>query len=144
MSDYLEKKKKQEGFPGGAVVESPPADAGNTGSCPGLGRSHMPRSGWAREPWPLSLRVRSLCSATGEATTVRGLCNRPPPQKSTKNINLSRLSFVISSNLLMFYPMFGLSLLFDFFSKSSYITWLLPYLFGAVPRSYLRGCLPRL
>ena len=24
------------------------------------------------EPWPLSLRVRSLCSATGEATTVRG------------------------------------------------------------------------
>ena len=34
---------------------------------------HMPRSGWAREPWPLSLRVRSLCSATGDATTVRGL-----------------------------------------------------------------------
>ena len=31
------------------------------------------RSGWAREPWPLSLRVRSLRSATGEATTVRGL-----------------------------------------------------------------------
>ena len=25
-----------------------------------------------REPWPLSLRVQSLCSATGEATTVRG------------------------------------------------------------------------
>ena len=32
----------------------------------------MPRSGWAREPWPLSLRVRSLCSATGEAATLRG------------------------------------------------------------------------
>ncbi|XP_032469829.1 ruvB-like 2 isoform X1 [Phocoena sinus] len=30
------------------------------------------RGGWAREPWPLSLRVRRLCSATGEATTVRG------------------------------------------------------------------------
>ena len=60
------------GFPGGAVVESPPADAGDGGSCPGPGRSHMPRSGWAREPWPLSLRVRSLCSATGEATAVRG------------------------------------------------------------------------
>uniref|UniRef100_A0A8C9B4W5 Non-histone chromosomal protein HMG-17 n=1 Tax=Phocoena sinus TaxID=42100 RepID=A0A8C9B4W5_PHOSS len=27
----------------------------------------MPRSGWAREPWPLSLCVRSLCSATGES-----------------------------------------------------------------------------
>ena len=60
------------GFPGGAVVESPPADAGDTGSCPSPGRSHMPRSGWAREPWPLSLRIRSLCSTTGEATTVRG------------------------------------------------------------------------
>ena len=32
------------GFPGGAVVKNPPADAGDTGSSPGLGRSHMPRS----------------------------------------------------------------------------------------------------
>ena len=64
-------KKKERGFPGGAVVESPPANAGDTGSCPGLGRSHMPWSGWAREPWLLSLRVWSLCPTTGEATTVR-------------------------------------------------------------------------
>ena len=60
------------GFPGGAVVESLPANAGDTGSCPGLGRSHMPRSGWAREPQLLSLRVWSLCSATREAAIVRG------------------------------------------------------------------------
>ena len=33
-----------KGFPGGAVVESLPANAGDTGSSPGLGRSHMPRS----------------------------------------------------------------------------------------------------
>ena len=39
-----------QGFPGGAVVENPPASAGDTGSSPGLGRSHMPRSSWAREP----------------------------------------------------------------------------------------------
>ena len=32
------------GFPGGAVVESLPANAGDTGLSPGLGRSHMPRS----------------------------------------------------------------------------------------------------
>ena len=32
------------GFPGGAVVKSLPANAGNTGSNPGLGRSHMPWS----------------------------------------------------------------------------------------------------
>ena len=52
------------GFPSGAVVESLPASAGDTGSSPGLGGSHMPRSGWAREPQLLSLRVWSLCSAT--------------------------------------------------------------------------------
>ena len=37
-------KKKAGGFPGSAVVESLPANAGHTGSSPGLGRSHMPRS----------------------------------------------------------------------------------------------------
>ena len=62
------------GFPGGAVVEGLPANAGDTGSGPGLGRSHMPRSNWAREPQLLSLRVWSLCSTTGEAATVRGPC----------------------------------------------------------------------
>ena len=31
-------------FPGGAVVKNSPANAGNTVSSPGLGRSHMPRS----------------------------------------------------------------------------------------------------
>ena len=61
-----------EGFPGGAVVENLPANAGDTGSSPGLGRSHMPRSDWAREPQLLSLRGWSLCSATREAATVRG------------------------------------------------------------------------
>ena len=60
------------GFPGGAVVESLPANAGDTGSSPGLGRSHMPRSGWAREPRLLSMRVWSLCSETREAAIVRG------------------------------------------------------------------------
>ena len=37
-------KTNVKGFPGGAVVENPPANAGDTGSSPGLGRSHMPRS----------------------------------------------------------------------------------------------------
>ena len=37
-------RRPQMGFPGGAVVENLPANAGDTGSCPGLGRSHMPRS----------------------------------------------------------------------------------------------------
>ena len=33
-----------QGFLGGAVVKNLPANAGDTGSSPGLGRSHMPRS----------------------------------------------------------------------------------------------------
>ena len=31
-------------FPSGAVVKNPPANAGDTGSIPGPGRSHMLRS----------------------------------------------------------------------------------------------------
>ena len=31
-------------FPGGTVVKNPPAIAGDTGSIPGPGKSHMPRS----------------------------------------------------------------------------------------------------
>ena len=54
------------------MVENLPANAGDTGSSPGPGRSHMPRSNWAREPQLLSLRVWSLCSATREAAIVRG------------------------------------------------------------------------
>ena len=60
------------GFPGGAVVENLPANAGDTSSSPGLGGSRMPRSNWACEPQLLSLRVWSLCSTTREAVIVRG------------------------------------------------------------------------
>ena len=65
-------KTNVRGFPGGAVVGSPPAGAGDTGSSPGLGGSHVPRGGWARGPQLLSLRVWSLCPAAGEAAMVRG------------------------------------------------------------------------
>ena len=37
-------KENEKGFPGGAVVESLPANAGDTGSSPGLGGFHMPQS----------------------------------------------------------------------------------------------------
>ena len=42
------------GFPGGAVVKNPPANAGDTGSSPGPGRSHMPWSNKAHAPQLLS------------------------------------------------------------------------------------------
>ena len=73
IKSYLKEQTSCD-FPGGAVVENMPADAGDTGSSPGLGGSHMPWSKWVREPQLLSVCVSSLCSATGEAAMVGGLC----------------------------------------------------------------------
>ena len=36
--------KTAQGFPDGAVIKNPPANAGDTGLSPGPGRSHMPWS----------------------------------------------------------------------------------------------------
>ena len=41
---YISKNKDIRDFPGGTVVKNPPANAGDMGSSPGPGRSHMPRS----------------------------------------------------------------------------------------------------
>ena len=48
-------------FPGGTVVKNPPANAGDTGSIPGPGRSYMPRSNKAR-----ARQLLSLCSRAHE------------------------------------------------------------------------------
>ena len=48
----------------------------------------MLRSGWAREPQLLSLRVWSLCSATGEAATVRG--PRTAMKKGPRSLQLEK------------------------------------------------------
>ena len=64
------------GFPGGAVVGSPPANAGDMGSSPGLGRSHMPRSGWACEPQLLSPRATTTEAHKPRAHALRQ--ERPP------------------------------------------------------------------
>ena len=63
------------------MVENLPASAGDMGLSPGPGRSHMPRSNWAREPQLLSLRVWSLCSTTREATIVRGHDSERPAHR---------------------------------------------------------------
>ena len=67
-------------FPGGTVVKSPPANAGDIGSIPGAGRSHMPRSSWTRAPQLLSLCSRACepqllnpCARTTEAR-MPGAC----------------------------------------------------------------------
>ena len=42
FNGFSESRKEQSGFPIGAVVKNPPANAGDMGSSPGPGRSHMP------------------------------------------------------------------------------------------------------
>ena len=78
------------GFPGGAVVQNLPANAGDTGSIPGPGRSHMLQSNKARVPLlRLSLCSRackpqllSLRAATTEACVPRARApqQEKPPQ----------------------------------------------------------------
>ena len=63
-------------FPGGAVVKNLPANAGDTGSSPGPGRCHVPRSSQARAP-----QLLSLCATTTEAHVPRARApqrERPP------------------------------------------------------------------
>ena len=44
MFEDINHKKLERDFPGGVVVKNLPPIAGDTGSSPGPGRSHMPRS----------------------------------------------------------------------------------------------------
>ena len=77
------------GFPGGTVVKNLPASAGNMGSSPGLGRSHMPWSNYACAPQLLSLnsRAREPQLPSPRATTTETCAPRarapqqekPPP-----------------------------------------------------------------
>ena len=69
---YFRKKYRGRDFPGGTVVKNPPANAGDTGLSPGLGRSHMPRSNWARKP-----QLLSLCSRAHEPQLLKPACLEP-------------------------------------------------------------------
>ena len=48
--------------PGGPAIENPPANAGDTGSVPGLGRSHVQLSSEAQGPRLLSPTLELLLS----------------------------------------------------------------------------------
>ena len=62
----------EAGLPGGSLVKNPPANAGDTGSIPDPGRSHMPWSNWA------CAQLLSPCTATTD-TQVPGA--RDPQQE---------------------------------------------------------------
>ena len=77
-------KTKSQGFPGGAVVKNPPANAGDTGSSPDPRRPHMPQSNKAHVPQLLSLCSRACepqllnpCTTTTEPARLEPmLCNK--------------------------------------------------------------------
>ena len=75
-------------FPGGAVVKNPPANVGDAGLSPGLGRSHMPQSNKARAPQLLSLRSRAhepqLLSPRTTTTEARAPQQEKPPQREAR------------------------------------------------------------
>ena len=77
--------KELLGFPGGAVVKNPPANAGDMGSSPGPGRFHMLRSNSARAPQLLSLCSRAcksqLLSPRDTTTEARTPTARAPQQE---------------------------------------------------------------
>ena len=65
------KNLETRGFLGGAVVGSLPANAGDAGSSPGQGGSHMPWSSWARAP-----QLLSLCSGARDPQVLNPTCQK--------------------------------------------------------------------
>ena len=73
---FFSLKMYKRGFPGGTVVKNPPANAGDTASSPDRGRSHMPRSNYARAPQLLSPRATT--------TEARAPQQEKPPLTATR------------------------------------------------------------
>ena len=76
------------------MVKNPPANAGDTGSSPGLGRSHMPRSNEARAPQLLSLHSRarkpqllSLCATTTEPARLEPVLHNERSHCNEKHVH---------------------------------------------------------
>ena len=115
------------GFPGGTVVENPPADAGDMGSIPALGSPHMPQTrpmshncwGCPLEPgghnyWAQMLRLLKpchldLCPATEVRSPHTSKKSSPPyflqlEKQAQPKINRSwkkkSISFKWSGNML--------------------------------------------
>ena len=90
---FLKIKANQGNFPGGTVVESPPANAGDTRLRPGPGRSHMLRSNYAHAPQLLSLCSRAckpqLLSPSATTTEARVPRARARQRRGYRNEKLA-------------------------------------------------------
>ena len=81
-------------FPGGPVVKNPPANAGDTGLSPHLGRRHMPQGKQARAPQLLKPMVSRAHAPQQEnpqqrephaPQLERSPCSLPPGQSLSRN-----------------------------------------------------------
>ena len=68
-SPSQEETTQSQGFPGSLVVKNTPANAGDTGSIPGPGRSHMPWSNQVCEP-----QLLSLCHQARNPQLLKPVC----------------------------------------------------------------------
>lgn len=86
-----------EGFPRGSGVKIPPANAGDAGSIPELGRSRMPPSDEARAPQPRSLCSRAQGSQfqSPSGTTTEAHAPRGPHSATREATTLQRLSTAV-------------------------------------------------
>ena len=82
-------QEKRIGFPGGSVVRSLPANAGNMGLVPGPGRSHMPQSNYAREPQLLG-PARATACARQQGKPLQREAHTPQPESSPRAALLAR------------------------------------------------------
>ena len=76
------KTQNKTSVPGGEVGKNPPANVGNTGLNPGLGRLHMPWGNEARVHSYWAWAPSSLCSATREATAMKSSPCSPQLEKA--------------------------------------------------------------
>ena len=100
VKDVFFLEKREGDFPGGTVVKNPPANAEDTGSIPGPGRSHMPRATkpmhhnhWdcfrAREPQllkPLGLEP-GLCNKRSHRNEKPTYHKEDPTQPKVNKLN---------------------------------------------------------
>ena len=76
-------KPVSRSFPGGSVVKNPPANAGDTGPIPGLGRSHMPRGNRAHVPQLLSPELLKPVHTRAQALRQK----QSPPRAAPAHLN---------------------------------------------------------
>ena len=71
------------GFLSGSVIKKPPANAGDTGSIPGLGRSRAPQDNQDQDPELRESTARAAAAVRSRLAAAGGAPARPGPITAT-------------------------------------------------------------